>query len=250
MKKNIFNKILLTGVALLAPTIVNAKSANIDIVGKNTTNVNDTITLNVKVNNIDDVEGIVAVGGDIVFDSDYLTLISTSAAVNPYAFDGNQINNNTYRIAGVDFTMANYITSDTTVYSLVFKTNKVGQTSISFKNAEVIDTDAVTIDTTSSTKVVSILDNEEAKEVEENNSVEVKNINNTKETINTTNVTNKIMSTSVRVEDKKDEVIINANNIKLSIIDRLHPVAFDKEVDGLRINEVKYYSIYNYMRER
>ena len=119
MKKNIFNKILLTGVALLAPTIVNAKSANIDIVGKNTTNVNDTITLNVKVNNIDDVEGIVAVGGDIVFDSDYLTLISTSAAVNPYAFDGNQINNNTYRIAGVDFTMANYITSDTTVYSLV-----------------------------------------------------------------------------------------------------------------------------------
>ena len=66
-----FNKILLTGAILLAPTAVNAASANVAITGENSAMVNDTITLNIKVNNVLDAD-VVAVGGDILYNPEYL----------------------------------------------------------------------------------------------------------------------------------------------------------------------------------
>ena len=157
MKNNIFKKLLVSGVLVLAPTIVNAKSANIDIDGLSNTTVNDMITLSIKVNNVDDAN-IVALGGDIMYDPEYLTLVNYEGALSPYNFNGNKISEGNYRIAGVDFTMNNAIKSETSVYTLTFKANKVGNTTVDFKNADVVDINEENIDTTTNTKSIEIKD--------------------------------------------------------------------------------------------
>ena len=243
MKK--LNKILLSGALLLAPTIVNAQSANVAITGESNTNLNDTITLNVKVNNIDDAE-IVAVGGDIMYDPEYLTLVSTDAKNIPYSFDGNQINNGNYRIAGVDFTMENGIKSDTIIYSLVFKVNKVGQTIISFENEELVNTNATVIESTTSSKVLNIKENEVVEKVVNpiitNNEVK----QDVKNDIVKTNKVNTIVVNKEVVTNNTNEI---KDNNKIIIIDRLNPIIFDKNVKGLTINDVNIYSLYDYKKE-
>lgn len=253
MKNNILNKVLLTGVTLLAPTIVSAESANVAIVGENTAYANDTITLNVKVNNIDDAD-IVAVGGDILYNPEYLTLIDTKSLSTNYSFDGNKISDGNYRIAGVDFTMENGIKSETAIYSLVFKANKVGQTMVSFKNEELVNTNAKVISSTTSSKVLNIKEkevaNEEVKAVNTNNEVkqEVKEVKN--DIVKTNNNINNVVNSTI----VNKEVVINNTNVKevnkIAIFDRLNPVKFDKDIKGLTINDVMIYSIYNFMKER
>ena len=252
MKKNLFNKILLSGALLLVPTIVNAESANIAITGESTANVNDTVTLNVKVNNIDDAS-IVAVGGDIFYNPEYLTLIDTKSVSTNYKFDGNQIKNGNYRIAGVDYTMENGINVDSVVYSLVFKANKVGTTEVSFKNAELVNTNAKVINSTTTSKVLNIIEKETI-----NNNVVVSNttneVINTKEEVKSNVVVkNNAVVNNVITNNNINEVVFNndvINNSEIVIIDRLNPVKFDKEINGLTINEVVTYSIYNYKKEK
>lgn len=175
MKKNLFKKIIVTGVVAFAPVMVNAESANISIVGDSKTYLNDTITLNVSVNNIKDVEdGIVAIGGDIIYDNNYLELVSATPKNTNYAMDGNIISNSDYRIAGVDYTMENGIKNDTIIYSLVFKANKLGETTISFINPDIVNTNAKNIDGTTTSKLVNIIAKEEVKEV--SNQEEIKEV--------------------------------------------------------------------------
>lgn len=245
MKKNLLNKIILSGALLLAPTLVNAKSANIAIDGQNTANLNDTITFNVKINNIDDAN-IVALGGDIFYDSEYLTLVNTKSLSKNYKFDGNQISDNNYRIAGVDYTMENGITTDSIVYSLVFKTLKDGSTEVLFKNAELVNVDETLVNATMSNKALNIVkSNENNTNIIVNNSVENTNVNkNIKETVKLNNNVKEIINPVII---NKESVV---NNIeKISIIDRLNPIVFNKEVKGLTIDNVNYYSIYNYKKE-
>lgn len=177
MKNNIFRKILVSGVLVLAPTMVNAKSANIDFDGIDTTNVNDMITLSVKVNNIKDAN-IVALGGDIIYDPAYLTLVSTKSISNNYNFMDNKINDGNIRIAGIDYTMNNAINSDSKVYTLTFKANKAGNTKVKFENADLVDIEEVNIDTTNNVKEVTIKDVEveDVKEVAPVKTVETKKV--------------------------------------------------------------------------
>ena len=252
MKNNILKKILLTGALAFAPVIVNAESANISIVGNNEAYLNDTVTLNVRVDHIEDVEeGIVAIGGDIVYDNEYLELVSATPAQNPYRFDGNSISANTYRIAGVDFTMNNGIKSDTIVYSLVFKTNKLGQTKVSFNNADIVNVNAKNIEGSTISKFVNILAKEEIKQEIVETMKEVNNIvvlPTIKESVN-----------NKKTIDNIQEVVVNNNmivnnektiNNKIAIIDRLKPFTFNMEVKGLNIMDVQTYSIFNFKREK
>ena len=252
MKNNVFKKLIVTGVVAFAPVMVNAESANVSIVGNSNTYLNDTITLNVSVNNIEDVkDGIVALGGDVVYDNNYLELVSATPANKPYQFDGNVISNNDYRIAGVDFTMENGIKNDTIVYSLLFKANKLGQTTVSFANADIVNTNAENINSTVSSKLVNIMAKEEVKQEikEEKNIVkeEVKLVNN--------NIVPVVKETNTVINEVKNEekniVVNNSNSLeRIAIIDRLNPFTFNKEVKGLNIMDVKFYSIFNFKREK
>ena len=207
MKNNIIRKAIVSGVLALTPVMVSAKSANVSLVSKDTFTNNDVITLNIKVDNIDDVkDGIVAVGGDVVYNPEYLTFVSATPASSPYNFDGNFISNGDYRIAGVDFTLENGIKNDTMVYTLTFKANKVGETTISFNNAELVDVDANDIDATTTNKTINIIEEKIVENVIEN-----------KEIVNET--TNKVNNPTPIIEkfSKKDIVKENnkvSNNIK------------------------------------
>ena len=241
-----FNKILLTGAILLAPTAVNAASANVAITGENSAMVNDTITLNIKVNNVLDAD-VVAVGGDILYNPEYLTLIDTKSVSNNYSFDGNLITDGDYRIAGVDFTMENGIKTDSIVYSLVFRTKKSGNTEITFNNAELVNTNASVINATTTSKVLNINEKQVAKEIVESSVVtNAEQKNNSVKEVKVNN--NLIINTNNNVINN----INTANNSEkelLTIIDRLNPVMFDDEAKGLTIDTVKTYSIYNYKKE-
>ena len=209
MKNNVFRKMLVSGVLVLAPTIVNAKSANIDFDGINTTNVNDMITLTVKVNNIDDAN-IVALGGDIMYDPEYLTLVSTKSISDNYNFMDNKITDGNVRIAGIDYTMKNAISNDSKVYTLTFKANKAGKTTVKFENADLVDILEENIDTTTNTKTISI-NNIEVKEEApvikpvENKKVEVKE------------ETAEVKETKVEVKEETTEVEETNDNIITSI---------------------------------
>ncbi|MFR5746647.1 MAG: hypothetical protein ACLUEA_03965 [Romboutsia timonensis] len=68
--------------------------------------------------------GIVGVGGNLSFDSNYLEYVSGTGTTSPYTF---QINTNAnYIIAGLDTTLSSGITSKTEVFTFVFKAKKVG----------------------------------------------------------------------------------------------------------------------------
>ncbi|MBR1417265.1 MAG: hypothetical protein IJ572_05600 [Bacilli bacterium] len=212
MKKNIFKSLLVSGVIALAPTMVNAQSANVSIIGDSTMYNDDMITLNVKVDNIKDVEeGIVALGGDIMYDPMYLTYVSATPISKPYAFDGNFITDGNYRIAGLDFTMENGIKTDTVVYSVVFKANKVGKTTISFENPDVVNANAENIETSTYSKALEILEKQE-KITDE---VVEEKIADTKDEVIETKVENKVetkeLSKTIKVSEdvKEDSKIVD-----------------------------------------
>ena len=238
MKNNIFKKVLVMGAMAVAPTVVSAQSANVAIVGENSVYQDDMITLNVKVNNINDVkDGVVAVGGDIMYDPNYLTLVDTIATSNPYKFDGNLIKDGNYRIAGVDFTMENGINTDTVVYSIVFKSVKAGNTTISFENAELVNTDAECIEGSTTSKVLEILEKEvENKEVTTttiavekttDNKEEVKEVKTAKKetkTVETTKDETKVENKETEENKESAENKGIFNNIISSIADALKKI--------------------------
>ncbi len=235
MKKSVLNKILLAGVTLMAPMMVNAKSANISIVGNDNVYQDEYITLSVEVNNIVDENNISAVGGDVVYDNDYLTLISTKGVTAPYKFDGNKIKENTYRIAGLDFTLANGIKDTTKVYELTFKANKVGNTTIEFKNPEIVASDVRLVDSTTSSKTINVLQKEIALEKNEVvtpviTPVVIPVVNNQ---VNTTRSTKKL--------DIKD--FIKDNNL---LNNKINPFNINKILKNIDFNKVsKYFNSLN-----
>ena len=143
----------LTSIALLAPTCAYANGkATVMVDGNNTINVDNIVEVNLKLTDIiDTLDGVVAFGGDLKYDKEYLEYVSSSKSEDTYEF---LINEDILRIAGVDYTLENGIKNDTTVYTFRFKALKEGNTTISFADPEVVDTDASEI--TSKVKPLNI----------------------------------------------------------------------------------------------
>ena len=166
----------LTSIALLAPTCAYANGkATVMVDGNNTINVDNIIEVNVKLTDIvDTLDGVVAFGGDLKYDKEYLEYVSSSKSEDTYEF---LINEDILRIAGVDYALENGIKNDTTVYTFKFKALKEGNTTISFADPEVVDTDASEI--ASKVKPLNITINKEDTDIkaieEEIKPVEVKN---------------------------------------------------------------------------
>lgn len=126
----------------LAPVKANGM-ATINVEGKTNATVGETINVNLKLENIQDtIDGVVAIGGDLKYDKEYLEYVG-SLDINPNY--KTEINEKILRIAGLDFTLENGIKEDSAIYTFSFKVLKEGNTSITFENPEVVNTDASAI---------------------------------------------------------------------------------------------------------
>ena len=176
MKKGLL--LTLATAALLAPTSAFANGkATVKVAGTTTTNVDNIIEVNVKLTDIKDtLDGVVAFGGDLKYDKEYLEYVSSSKSDDTYEF---LINEDILRIAGVDYTLENGIKDDTTVYTFKFKALKEGNTTVTFADPEVVDTDASEIESTVKPLNITINGKKEVKETVK--PVEVEKVIDTKE---------------------------------------------------------------------
>lgn len=134
-------------------------SATVGFSGNSTVSVGDKITITMYVSNVTDTTGgVVSVGGNLSFDSEYLEYVSSTGATSPYTFQINTGAN--YIIAGLDTTLTNGITSSgqTKVFTFVFKALKAGTTKVTLTNAKLSDTSSK-ITTTVSPKTITITSN-------------------------------------------------------------------------------------------
>ena len=161
MKKGLL--LTLATAALLAPTSAFANGmATVKVAGTTTTNVDNIIEVNVKLTDIKDtLDGVVAFGGDLKYDKEYLEYVGSSKSNDTYEF---LINEDILRIAGVDYTLENGIKDDTTVYTFKFKALKEGNTTVTFADPEVVDTDASEIESTVKPLNITINSKKEVKE--------------------------------------------------------------------------------------
>lgn len=119
-------------------TPVYAASATVGFDGNSTVSLGNSITIKMYVSSDSNTDGgIVSVGGNLSFDSNYLEYISGTGTQSPYTF---QINTNAnYIIAGLDTTLANGINGKTQVFTFVFKAKKAGSTQVTLNNAKLSD---------------------------------------------------------------------------------------------------------------
>lgn len=133
-------------------------TASVGFGGNSTVSVGDNITIDMYVSNVTDtVGGIVSVGGNLSFDSEYLEYVSGVGVTSPYVF---QINPSaSYKIAGLDSTLSSGIisTGQTKVFTFVFKAKKIGGTQITLTNPKLSDTTAK-ISSAVNPKMISIVE--------------------------------------------------------------------------------------------
>ena len=140
-------------------TVQAAPSATVGFSGNSTVSVGSNITITMYISNVSDTTGgIVSVGGNLSFDSEYLEYVSGTGVNLPYTFQINPSAN--YIIAGLDTTLSNGITgsSQTKVFTFVFKAKKQGTTQISLTNAKLSDVSSK-IGATVSPKTITITGN-------------------------------------------------------------------------------------------
>lgn len=120
-------------------TPVNAAgSVTVGFSGNSTVTLNNSITIQLNVSNINTPNGgVESLEGNLVFDSEYLELVSSKGTNDPYRFQMNADNN--YKIAGLDTYLDSGITSNTSVFTFTFKAKKVGSTQVTINNLKVTD---------------------------------------------------------------------------------------------------------------
>lgn len=135
-----------------------AGSATVGFSANNSVYLGNTITVTMYVSNVSGVPGgISSVGGYLKFDNSYLEYVSGTGVTSPYTFTIDTAAN--YKIAGLDLTMNNLINSSgqTKVFTFVFKAKKLGNTTISFSNYKLTDTNSDIVTTSISSKTISVV---------------------------------------------------------------------------------------------
>lgn len=165
------NKIVL---GLIAITLLLSTPLNVYAVGSASINFRseDTVTVgnNIKVYmSIEDVEdannGIVGVGGKLIFDNEKLEFVEANLVDAPYDFWFNPKSN---KLAGLDFTFENAINKDTKIYEFTFKAIATGTTTITLEEAELSDSKTSILNSIVYGKEIVILE----KVKEEDNNIE------------------------------------------------------------------------------
>ena len=204
----------------LAPVKANG-IATINVEGKTNATVGETINVNLKLENIKDtIDGVVAIGGDLKYDHDYLEYVG-SLDINPNY--KTEINEKILRIAGVDFTLENGIKEDSAIYTFSFKVLKEGNTSVTFENPEVVDTDASAIASNVLPLNITINSNnqEEVKTPEIKTVEKEEKILVNKENKKTNDIEEKIENNTV-IEEVKDETTnVEVQNNEKSFVEKI-----------------------------
>lgn len=204
----------------LAPVKANG-IATINVEGKTNATVGETINVNLKLENIKDtIDGVVAIGGDLKYDKEYLEYVG-SLDINPNY--KTEINEKILRIAGLDFTLENGIKEDSAIYTFSFKVLKEGNTSITFENPEVVDTDASAITSNVLPLNITINSNNqeevktpEIKTVEKDKKIIVKEENSKTNNVIEEEIKNNIVENEIKEETSKEE----EHNNEKSFIDK------------------------------
>lgn len=196
----------------LAPVKANG-IATINVEGKNEATVGEIINVNLSLQDIKDtIDGVVAIGGDLKYDKEYLEYVG-SLDINPnYKID---INEKILRIAGLDFTLENGIKEDSSIYTFSFKVLKEGNTSVTFENAEVVDTDASAITSTVLPLNIEIINKKEEVETPELEILEKNEtlIVNNREEKEEKHSEETIELNEVLAEEKNEDITVNENNV-------------------------------------
>lgn len=139
LRRNTLKAIIISSFFFFCPLLVNAGSATVGFSGNNSVYIGENITLKMYISNIQDAEGgIVSAGGNLSFDNNCLEYVSGSGASSPYSFEINTSSN--YKIAGLDTSLNKGITSQTTIFTFVFKAKAICNTTVTLKDAKLTDT--------------------------------------------------------------------------------------------------------------
>ena len=204
----------------LAPAKANG-IATINVEGKTNATVGETINVNLKLENIKDtIDGVVAIGGDLKYDNDYLEYVG-SLDINPNY--KTEINEKILRIAGVDFTLENGIKEDSAIYTFSFKVLKEGNTSVTFENPEVVDTDASAIASNVLPLNITINSNnqEEVKTPEIKTVEKEEKILVNKENKKTNDIEEKIENNTVIEETEEENTEVEVQENKKSFVENI-----------------------------
>lgn len=208
----------LVGLATLPMTVNAAGVSTVKFEGQTNVNVGDEFTVNMVLDNIDGTNnGIVGFGGYINYDNSVLELVSTTQG-DAYEVLINRKNN---KIIGIDYTLANGIKERTNVYALTFKAIGEGNSSISLREAELVDSKSEEIDITMNELYVNAKNIEVKNEqntvenyVEVAENTEIEENNDTAESVVETTVENKEINEVKKEEKIAKKVVSNKKDTK------------------------------------
>lgn len=149
-------------------------SATVNFKSNNTVEVGETIKVYMSTENIEDANnGIVGVGGKLMYDNEKLEFVEAKLVDAPYDFWFNPKAN---KLAGLDFTFENAINKNTTIYEFTFKALEEGNTNISLEEAELSDSETNVLNSNVYGKTIEIVEKtvEEVKAVKKNIQKEIK----------------------------------------------------------------------------
>lgn len=172
MKKKIVLGLITAMLLSSMPVKVSAVgSATINFNSNDTVNVGDTIKVYMSIDDIEEANnGIVGVGGKLVYNNELLELIEAKTADTPYDFWFNPKSN---KLAGLDFTFEHAINKDTKIYEFTFKALEEGNANITLDEAELSDSKTNVLNTNVYSKTITI--NTKVEEVKrEDNTIENK----------------------------------------------------------------------------
>ena len=200
MKNKLLVGGLLTTMLFSATPVAAMGNATVEFTGNNNITVGETFKVYMNVTDIKDTyDGVVSLGGRLSFDESKVEYVSSKGVEAPYLF---QMNEDCFKIAGLDFTLDNGIRETLTVYEFTFKALEEGNTTITLTEAKLTDSKDY-IDTLVLSKEITI----EPEKIIVEEIVETKVENTKKEEIKT-NAVVKVKEEKTEVKEEIKETII------------------------------------------
>lgn len=165
-KKVVLGLITATMLASVPLDVYAVGSASINFRSKDSVEIGDNIKVYMSIEDIKEANnGIVGVGGKLIFDNEKLELIDAKTIDTPYDFWFNPESN---MLAGLDFTFAKAINNDANIYEFTFKAIETGSTNITLEASELSDNKNNVLNSNVYGKSITITEKqEEANEVKE-----------------------------------------------------------------------------------
>lgn len=165
-KKVVLSLITATMLASVPLDVYAVGSASINFRSNDSVEIGDNIKVYMSIEDIKEANnGIVGVGGKLIFDNEKLELIDAKTIDTPYDFWFNPESN---KLAGLDFTFAKAINNDTNIYEFTFKAIETGSTNITLEASELSDNKNNVLNSNVYGKSITITEKqEEANEIME-----------------------------------------------------------------------------------